>query len=418
MSTNTVLAEIITIGDELLIGQTVDTNSAFIGAELVKNGIQVHQITSIADERSHILKALDDAAKRVSIVLITGGLGPTEDDITKQTLCEYFDTEVEMVPEVLADIEAFFAQYKRPMLEVNRQQAALPKACTVLRNKRGTASGMWFEKNNVVFVSMPGVPHEMKGLMRDDVLPALAQRFETPTLVHKTVMTQGLGESFIAERIADWAHELGNKGMKLAYLPSAGQVRIRISALAQDGSDIRKAVDAEASALVEILGDVVYGYDDEKLWEVVGRALTAQGKTVSLAESCTGGYIGHLLTSVPGSSAYFQGGVVAYAYAVKTALLGVSKETLEKKGAVSQEVVEQMAVQARSTFATDYAIATSGVAGPDGGTPEKPVGFVWLAVAGPEGVESLSCQFGKHRIRNIEMTALAALDMLRKKILR
>lgn len=411
-----VQAEILTIGDELLIGQTIDSNSAFIGAELIKKGIPVQQITSIPDERERIIRALDEAATRADLIVMTGGLGPTTDDITKATLAEYFETTLEIVPEVLTDIEAFFKSIGREMLEMNKQQAALPKSCYVVRNRRGTASGMWFEKDGKVFVSMPGVPYEMKGLMKDEILERIAGYFNTPFIVHRTVMTQGIGESFIAEHISDWAEGLEARGVKIAYLPAAGQVRIRLSATGQDEQATVTLVESERDALVSRIGEYVYGFDDTKIWEVVGDKLKSSGLTVSTAESCTGGYIAHLLTSVAGSSAYFNGSVVAYSNKVKEVALGVDPTSLMENGAVSQEVVEQMASGVREKLGTDYGIATSGIAGPDGGSPDKPVGTVWFAVAGPDGVSSEKKQFGKHRGRNIERSALTALDLLLKKI--
>lgn len=410
------LAEIITIGDELLIGQTVDTNSAWLGAELAKIGVTVYQVTSIPDERERILQALANAESRVQLVLMTGGLGPTTDDITKPTLCAYFNTTLERNTAVLQEIEGFFTRAGLPLLEVNRQQADLPKACTVLRNARGTASGMWFEQNDTVFVSMPGVPHEMKGIMQDEVFERVAQRFDRPAIVHRTIMTQGQGESFIAQRIADWAEALPAKGIKLAYLPGPGQVRIRLSASGPDAAALTRVVDAEKDALVALIPDIVYGFDNVPLWQVVGELLVASGATVSTAESCTGGTIAQLLTQRPGSSAFFQGGVVAYANEVKMHLLGVQERDLIAHGAVSQAVVEQMARGVREALGTTYAVATSGVAGPDGGSDEKPVGTVWMAVAGPDGVESVVKTFSRSRERNIQRATLYALDLLRKKI--
>lgn len=416
MKSTVVQAEIVTIGDELLIGQTIDSNSAFIGAELIKKGIPVQQITSIPDERDRILRALDEAASRADLILMTGGLGPTTDDITKATLAEYFGTELEIVPEVLAEIEAFFQSINREMLDVNRQQAALPKSCYVVRNRRGTASGMWFEKDGKVFVSMPGVPYEMEGLMRDEILDRIGAYFNTPFIIHRTVMTQGIGESYIAEQVSLWAAGLDAKGIKIAYLPAAGQVRIRLSATGEKEADTVALVEAEREALVAQIGEYVYGYDDAKIWEVVGKSLGEQGMTVGTAESCTGGYIAHLLTSVAGSSDYFQGSVVAYSNEVKATVLDVDRDALESFGAVSKQVVEQMAEGVRAKLGTDFGLATSGIAGPSGGSDEKPVGTVWIAVAGPGGVESVKKQFGKHRGRNIERAALSALDMLLRKI--
>lgn len=411
-------AEIITIGDELLIGQTVDTNSAWMASELNALGINLYQITSISDEKEHILRSLKECAQRSSVILITGGLGPTKDDITKSTLCEYFDTELQMNHEILDGIVDYFKSKGKAILEMNRMQAMLPKACTALINTRGTASGMWFERNGVVYVSMPGVPYEMKGLMREEVLPRLKEKFKTPAIFHKTIMTQGIGESFLAKKVEVWENSLPSRNLKLAYLPSPGIVKVRISAYGDDEEALKDEVLKATDEFRSMVPEYVYGEDGESLEVIVGRLLADHKKTLSIAESCTGGKISEMITAIAGSSAFFMGSAVTYSNASKVELLGVKSESLNKWGAVSEAVVEEMAVGAQKFFKTDYAIATSGVAGPGGGTEEKPVGLVWIALATPNGVLSERCLFGKNRGRNIKQAANRSLDMLRKEIIR
>lgn len=408
------LVEIITIGDELLIGQVVDTNSAWMGQQLNLAGFKVKQITSVSDEEQHILSALDEAVKRADVILITGGLGPTKDDITKTTLCKYFNTSLVFNEEAYKIIEQLFKIRGRAVTPTNRTQAEVPANCTVLQNKNGTAPGMWFEHNNKIFVSMPGVPYEMKSMMADDVIPRLKALFETPNIVHQTVLTQGVGESFLSDMIADWETQLPPY-MKLAYLPSAGMVRLRLTAVSK-AADLQQQVDEQIKKVMPLIERFVYGYDDDTLQELVGKLLLKKNQTLALAESCTGGYISHLITSVPGSSVYYKGSLVAYAYEIKEEFLGVPATVLATKGAVSEEVVLQMASQVRANFKTDYAIAVSGIAGPDGGTADKPVGTVWIAIATPQKAFAKRYQFGTHRMRNIEVTAYTALNMLRKEL--
>ncbi len=411
--------EIITIGDELLVGQTIDTNSAYMAQGLNSVGLEVHQITTVSDKKDHILEALAAAEQRVDVVLITGGLGPTKDDITKHTLCTYFDTTLEMNEEILGRIVAFFTSIGREMLEVNRQQAALPKACVPLENLRGTAAGMWFERNDTVFVSMPGVPHEMKGLMDNQVIPRLKERFNTREIAHLSIMTQGVGESYLAEMIADWADSLPAMGISLAYLPSAGTLKLRLSKYGENGNTgLMTELRQKAEELVKEIPTIAYGYNEESLEEVVGQLLTERGETLSTAESCTGGLIAKFITSVPGSSAYFEGSVVSYSNRIKHAFLDVSESDLHEHGAVSKEVVEQMALGVRTKMNTTWSIATSGIAGPTGGSEEKPVGTVWLAVAGPQGIVSRKFMMGNDRRGNIKRSALSALNMLRIEILK
>jgi nicotinamide-nucleotide amidase len=410
------LAEIITIGDEILIGQIVDTNSAWMGEQLNLIGIKVHQITSVSDNAEHIINALDEAKSRADIILITGGLGPTKDDITKHTLVKYFNTSLRFDEEVYQHVKALFARFGREVTDINKKQAEVPEGCTVIHNANGTAPGMWFEKDNKVFVSIPGVPYEMKKMMSVEILPRLKNKFSLPTIVHRTVLTQGIGESFLSEIIAEWENSLA-PGIRLAYLPSPGMVRLRLSSSGNDEAALINAVEEKIKQLDLLIQKHIYGYEKDTLEQIVGRLLKEKKQTLSLAESCSGGLIAHLVTSVPGSSAYFMGGVVSYSYESKTKMLGVSTETLEKVGAVSEEVVTQMALGAKQTFNTDWAISASGIAGPDGGTPDKPVGTVWIAVAGPDGVKAKKFQFGGDRERNIQVTAITGLNMLRKALI-
>jgi len=407
--------ELLTIGDEILIGQTVDTNSAWMAKSLNAIGLKVGRINSIADTGSAIKSALKEIEKRSSIILMTGGLGPTKDDITKKTLCEYFDTTLVRNQEVLQKIERFFAQRGREMLESNRAQADLPESCEVLPNFLGTASGMWFEKNNSIFVSMPGVPYEMKGLMEKEVIPRLQKRFQLPRLYHKTIMTEGIAESFLSEKIRDWEAALGFDSIHIAYLPSPGVVKIRLSAEGVGSYDaFKQKVDKHVERLKKLIPEYIFGEDDILMQEAIAELLKKENKTLSLAESCTGGNLAQLITSVAGSSDYFMGSVVSYSNRSKADLLGVSFSDINNYGAVSKAVVMQMALGARRKFETDYALATSGVAGPDGGSKEKPVGTVWIAVAGKEGVFAKRFLLEKDRGRNIKRASLAALSMLRR----
>jgi nicotinamide-nucleotide amidase len=410
-------AEIITIGDELLIGQVVDTNSAFIATKLNEAGIHVYQITSVSDNKEHIMEALDNATRKADLIIMTGGLGPTNDDITKLTLCEYFKVGLRFDAEAYKDVEYVFKIRGREVTEVNRRQAELPENCSALRNKNGTAPGMWFDVDGKIYVSMPGVPYEMKALMEDEVIPKLKKQFTLPVIIHRNVFTIGIGESMLAEKIAAWENSLADVGIKLAYLPSIGMVRLRLSTRGSDRSLLEKNVQDKITELKKLVGEYIFGYDNDTLEEIVGKLLKEKNQTISLAESCTGGYISHLITAVAGSSDYYKGSVIAYAYEIKTIELGVSEELLNTKGAVSQEVVEQMASAVRKKFHTDYAIAVSGIAGPGGGTPEKPVGMVWIAIATPQRVFSKKCQFANNRLRNIQMTANTALNLLRKEII-
>ncbi len=415
---NEVTAEIISIGDELLIGQTVNTNAAWMGEQLGLVGIRPVRTRVIGDDRTTIMEAL--ATSTADIVLLTGGLGPTKDDITKHTLCEYFNTGLVRHKDVEEHIVEMFLRMGRRLedvQDVNRAQADLPESCIVIPNSRGTASGMWFEQQGRVFLSMPGVPYEMKGIMADHALGKLKERFQPPVIVHRTLLTAGLGESLLAQRIEAWEDGLAAKDIKLAYLPSPGLVKLRLSAYAKaDATSAKRVVDAEATALYRIIPELIFGEGEETLEQVVGRMLKDRQQTLSLAESCTGGFLSHLITSVPGSSAYYIGGVVSYANAVKMEELGIPSDMLELNGAVSQPVAERMAQGVRAALRSDWAIATTGIAGPDGGTPEKPVGTVWIAVAGPHGVVSRLGNFPGARELVIERAAMSALNMLRKEL--
>ena len=416
-----ITATILSIGDELLIGQTINTNAGWMGGKLALIGIRVRRVLTIGDDRDEILDAL--AKADTDVMLITGGLGPTKDDITKQVLCQFFNTRLVRHPHIEARIAEFFRSLGRDPLEVNLAQADLPEACTVVPNERGTASGMWFQQplgadRKRVFVSMPGVPYEMRTMMERHVLPDLQRVFAPPTIVHRTVLTTGLGESHLAQRIAAWEDSLAGDGIKLAYLPSPGIVKLRLSTYANnDPAGARERVGRKAEQLYRLVPELIYGEGEDRLEQVVGRLLKERGQTLSLAESCTGGYVSHLITSVPGSSAYFTGGVVSYANAVKMEELGIPSDMLELNGAVSRPVVEQMAQGVRQALRTDWSMAFSGVAGPDGGTPEKPVGTVWIAVAGPHGVRSVQGFFPGTRDLVIQRSALAGLNLLRKELI-
>ena len=409
-------AEIITIGDELLIGQVIDTNSAWIAEQLNSVGVAVKQITSISDKQEHILQSLADAAGRADIILITGGLGPTRDDITKETLCEYFDTKLEFNEEAFQNVERIFKLRGFQVSDLNRKQAEIPASCEAIQNINGTAPGMWFEKDGKIYVSMPGVPFEMKPMVSDHIIPRLNDKINSSHIIHKTILTQGVGESFLAKMIEEWEDNLP-ENVKLAYLPQPGIVRLRITAVGDEIEHLKEQMKQLCTGLKLLIPDLIFGYDRETMEEVVGKLLLGSNKTISTAESCTGGNIAHLFTSIPGSSAYFMGSVVAYDNNVKTAILKVDPLTIEKHGAVSEEVVCSMAQGVKTLLNTDFAIATSGIAGPDGGTEEKPVGTTWIAVAIAEKVTAQKFLFGEHRGRNIRKASLAGLNMLRMELM-
>lgn len=405
-------AEIISIGDELLIGQVINTNASWMSSELNKAGIKVDHIAMISDEGTAIRNALDIAGARANIILLTGGLGPTKDDITKQVLADYFGGKLVFHQPSFEQVKQLFKLRNYAVTPVNRKQAEIPDNCIPLLNKNGTAPGMWFEKHEKVYVSMPGVPFEMKTLMIEQVIPRLQEKFQLGYIHHKTIMTTGMGESMLAEHISEVEESLPAH-IKLAYLPQPGIVRLRLSGSGNDRDILEEDIRNQCLAIRKIIPDLVFGFDDTSLEKVVGGLLKEKSKTVATAESCTGGYIAHLITSIAGSSNYFNGSIVSYSNEVKIKELGVKPVDLYKFGAVSQQVVEQMATGGRDKLETDYCIATSGIAGPDGGTAEKPVGTIWIALASEKGVKSQLLKLGEHRGRNIRRSALAALNMLR-----
>ena len=412
------LAEIITIGDEILIGQIVDTNSAFIATELNKIGVDVYQISSVSDEKQHILNALAEAQSRVDLVIVTGGLGPTKDDITKHTFCEYFnDTLVENTA-VLVHVESLFKKYlKKPISEVNRQQALVPSRAEVLTNEFGTAPGMWISHEDTVFVSMPGVPFEMKAIVSNHLIPLLQERFERPYILHKTILTYGEGESSLAARIEHWEDNLP-VFIKLAYLPSLGRVRLRLSARGTDKLVLESGISTEVEKLKLLIGDVIVGYDnDESLEKVLVNLLTNNKFTLAIAESCTGGKIAQSFTVLEGVSKCFKGGLVPYDTSAKTNVLGVPEGLVKEFSVVSKEVVESMALQVAKKFQSDFAIATTGNAGPTKGDSDAEVGTVYIAVATPTKVVSEKFVFSNHRVRTIGKAVNKSLEMLQTEIL-
>ena len=412
-------ASIITIGDELLIGQTIDTNSAFIAQELNKIGVWVRRRVAVGDNYDDIRKALDEESSHAAIIVITGGLGPTADDITKPLLCNYFGGKLIVNTDVLAHVKYLFEQvYRRPgpMLERNLKQAEVPDVCTVLHNARGTAPGMWFEKEGKIFISLPGVPHEMKGLITNEVLPRLPQYFQLPAILHRTAFTSGQGESMIAEQIKDFETALPPH-IKLAYLPGYGMVKLRLTATGINKEQLEHELNDQFEQLKAGVKEYLVTDTDEGLESVIGKILKAANKTMATAESCTGGYIAHLITSVAGSSAYYKGTVVSYANEIKENILGVQHQTLATWGAVSEETAREMVKGAVEKLQVDFALATSGIMGPDGGTPEKPVGTVWIAAGNKDKILARQFLFRFDRERNIKQTAYAALDFFRKFII-
>jgi nicotinamide-nucleotide amidase len=408
------LAEIITIGDEILIGQIVDTNSAWIAQQLNLAGVRIKQISSISDDREHILKALAEAAGRADIILITGGLGPTKDDITKKTLAEYFGVGLIENKAALENVERIFKRLRGEltnMLDVNKQQALVPENCEVLLNKNGTAPGMWFNHEGKIYVSMPGVPFEMMYLMEEEVIPKLKSTLKLPVIIHKTILTAGEGESYLANRIADIENDLPDY-IKLAYLPKLGQVRLRLSAYGDDAAVLRQKVNEFAARITERVREVVIAQEDITLEKAILNLMEQKRLTLAVAESCTGGYLSQLLTQHAGSSKVFLGGAVSYSNEIKESVLGVNSATLLQYGAVSEETVTEMVEGALSNFKPDYAIAITGIAGPDGGTPDKPVGTVWIGVATVNKKLIKKFTFGNKRAQNIERSAIWALIML------
>jgi nicotinamide-nucleotide amidase len=411
-------AQIITIGDEILIGQIIDTNSAWLASELNTLGISIESILSISDTEVAIHSALDAVSKEVSLVLMTGGLGPTKDDITKPALASWFDSDWLIDSEALQRVRDHFSVRGIAVPKSSESQARVPAKCEVLANALGSAPGMWFEKNGTVYISMPGVPYEMKSIFSDQAVPQIRRKLKLQNIVHRTILTQGIGETSLMEIITEWEEGLSKQDIKLAYLPSPGSVRLRLSAVADDEESKTEIVDHQIAQLLPMIKDYVFGFERDTLEVVVGFLLKKFGFTVGVAESCTGGYISHLLTSISGSSAYYMGSAVTYSYEAKTRVLGVSPEDLQRDGAVSESVAIQMAKGAQKLYNTDFAIASTGIAGPDGGTPDKPVGTVWIGVASPDHAFALKYMMGDKRERNIRKTALQALQLLRKEIIK
>jgi nicotinamide-nucleotide amidase len=407
-----VLAEIITIGDEILYGQITDTNTQWLSAELDKIGVRTVRKSSVGDQEESILQILAEAEQRADIILITGGLGPTKDDITKTTLAKYFNSRLIINEEALADVTAFFKSRGREMTELNRLQAALPENCTFISNKSGTAPGMWFEEGGKIFASMPGVPYEMKWLMTNSILPKLQQYFKTPIIYHKIIRTVGIGESFLAERIADWEDTLPDH-IKLAYLPSFGGVRLRLTATGESLALLEEQVQEQINLVLPLIDTHVFGYDDEDLEKVVGNLLLQGNLTLAAAESCSGGYIAHMITKVPGSSQYFRGAVVPYSNDLKVQLLGVKAATLQQFGAVSEQTAIEMAEGVRERLGASIGVASTGIAGPSGGTEEKPVGTVWIACSDGTRTETRQLKLSQFREINIQLTATYALNLVR-----
>ena len=412
-----VFASIITIGDELLIGQVTDTNSPWMAQELNKIGVWLKRRVAVGDLREEIVHALDEQKKDTQIIIMTGGLGPTNDDITKDVLNDYFGGTMVMDEKVLAHIHYLFEQvYRRPIIQRNLDQALVPDVCTVLFNERGSAPGMWFEQDGRIFVSLPGVPHEMKGLMQKEVLPRLQQYFTMPYISHRTLLTAGVGESFLAEIIKDWEAKLPPH-IKLAYLPHYSMVRLRITGSGSEKAQLEQDLDNEFSKLKQLVAAYIVVDQDKPMQEAIGDLLKKNNSTLGTAESCTGGYIAHLITSIAGSSDYFKGSVVSYANEVKENVLHVAANTLQQHGAVSEATVMQMVEGALDTLKTDFALATSGIMGPGGGSEQKPVGTVWVAAGNKHAIVTQEFHFRFDRARNIEMTAINALNLLRKFII-
>ena len=408
-------AALISIGDELLIGQTINTNAAWLGKELSEIGIPVKHSWTIEDDAEVIKESLDQLIPKVNLIILTGGLGPTKDDLTKHTLTEYFKTRLEIVPEVLARIEDFFHKRNRKMLEVNTKQAELPVDAQIMHNYHGTACGMWFEKDGCIVISLPGVPYEMKGIMLDEVFPRLKERFEIQEMYHETMMTQGVGESFLAEIIEDWENRVRADELSLAYLPSPGLVKLRLTS--KNGKVDAPKIDAYFKEVMLLIPKFAYSIGEIGLADIIGKMLLDKKMTIGSVESCSGGTIAREIVQIPGSSAYYEGSIVAYSYGEKENILGIAHEDLMKFGAVSEEIVTQMAEKGRKLLDVDVCVSTSGIAGPDGGTESKPVGTVWIAVSTKERTFSKCLYLGDNRQRNIQMTALYALNLVRCELL-
>ncbi len=411
-----VRAEIITIGDEILYGQILDTNTQWISLELDKLGIKTVRKSSVGDQKDEIVQILHEAQKRADVVFITGGLGPTKDDLTKKILADFFDCTLAYHTDALQDVTEFFAKRGRELSDLNRDQALLPTKCTFIPNKQGTAPAMWFNELDTIWVSMPGVPFEMKAIMETEVLPRLVNHFKLPVIVHQLVKTVGIGESYLSDLIQDWELQLPAH-IKLAYLPSLGIVKLRLTGFGDSAENLHQQISAEYAKVMPLIKSYVFGYEKDELADVVGKLLVSKHATLSLAESCTGGYLASQFTQQAGCSAYFLGGVLAYANDVKMNQLGVSAQILNDEGAVSEACIRAMATGVRELNGSEYALATSGIAGPDGGTSEKPVGTIWIALAHPTGVITRKLTLGGTRIQNIHLTSLTAINLLRRFLL-
>jgi nicotinamide-nucleotide amidase len=411
-----ILAEIITIGDEILYGQITDTNSQWISEQLSLTGIKTIRKSSVGDEKQEILSILKESESRADIIIITGGLGPTNDDITKKTMSEYFDSKLILNSEALIDVTDFFTKRGRQLTEINKLQAYLPENCNYIKNRCGTAPGMWFEKNGKVFISMPGVPFEMKAMMQEIILLKLKTKFNPPVIYHKIIRTIGIGESFLAEKIAQWENNLPSH-IKLAYLPSFSEVKLRLTCIGENLEDLKNEAEKETRTLNTLIHEYIYGYDETSLPKVIGEMLETKSLILSAAESCTGGLFSHMITSIPGSSNYFQGSVIAYNNDVKQSVLGVRKDTLAEFGAVSEQTVKEMAEGARKHLRTDIAVSTSGIAGPGGGTNEKPVGTIWIAYSDKNTTIAKKLMLGNDRDINIKLTCMALLNLIRQTLL-
>ena len=412
-------AAIITIGDEILIGQIVDTNSAFIAKSLDRIGVEVAEMLSISDDKKHILDTFAQLQNKVDVVIVTGGLGPTKDDVTKKTFCEYFNDELVVDQKVLAHVtELIEGFYKRPISQLNKDQALVPSTCTVLHNKVGTAPGMWMKKENTVFISLPGVPYEMKYLVEEEIIPKIVREYKRPYIIHKTILTYGQGESLVAERIEQWENNLP-EFIKLAYLPNPGRVRLRLTARGTNKEELEEAIESNVQSLDAIIHDIIVGYEENETIEtVIGKLLSKQNKTISTAESCTGGRIASLLSSVPGSSSYFKGSVVSYATEAKVNVLGISQDLINQFSVVSAEVASAMALNVKALMKTDYALATTGNAGPSKGDSDAEIGTVFIALATPYGVIVEEFNFGQPREKVIDRASVKSLEILQKEILK
>jgi nicotinamide-nucleotide amidase len=412
-------AAIITIGDEILIGQIVDTNSAFIAKSLDRIGVEVAEMLSISDDKKHILDTFAQLQNKVDVVIVTGGLGPTKDDVTKKTFCEYFDDELVVDQKVLAHVtELIEGFYKRPISQLNKDQALVPSTCTVLHNKVGTAPGMWMKKENTVFISLPGVPYEMKYLVEEEIIPKIVREYKRPYIIHKTILTYGQGESLVAERIEHWENNLPEY-IKLAYLPNPGRVRLRLTARGTNKEELEAAIESNVQSLDAIIHDIIVGYEENETIEtVIGKLLSKENKTISTAESCTGGRIASLLSSVPGSSSYFKGSVVSYATETKVNVLGIPQNLIDQFSVVSAEVASAMALSVKDLLKTDYALATTGNAGPSKGDSDAEVGTVFIALATPNGVITEEFNFGQPREKVIDRASVKSLEILQKEILK